>query len=205
MNRVELVIEKVLREDGKFSHLNIEDIKLSDTKLFRPIPKYAETEDISIVGSSEIKPEANSRRITIYLPSKDDRYKLDFNIVMDLIKCTNNIFLTTKLASNIKQGDLENTLDPGNKGLSFLQQISISSFVIKESVVKSDNSEYDLGFYYTSIKHMIESSSFAGEIKQEVKDLIIKIIKYNIYDCYNIKPKPETKRTGKKINRGRFQ
>lgn len=202
MNRVELVIEKVLREDGKFSHLNIEDIKLSGTKLFRPIPKYAETEDITIVGSSEIKPEANSRRITIYLPSKDDRYKLDFNIVMDLIKCTNNIFLTTKLASNIKQGDLENTLDPGNKGLSFLQQISISSFVIKESVVKSDNSEDDLGFYYTSIKHMIESSSFAGEIKQEVKDLIIKIIKYNIYDCYNIKPKPETKRTGKKINRG---
>lgn len=128
--------------------------------------------------------------------------RLDFNIVMDLIKCTNNIFLTTKLASNIKQGDLENTLDPGNKGLSFLQQISISSFVIKESVVKSDNSEDDLGFYYTSIKHMIESSSFAGEIKQEVKDLIIKIIKYNIYDCYNIKPKPETKRTGKKINRG---
>lgn len=200
MNRVELVIEKVLREDGKFSHLNIEDIKLSDTKLFRPIPKYADTEDITIVGSGgRISPTANTRRITIYLPSKDNRYELEFNVVMDLIKSTNNIFLTTKLASNIKQGDLENTLDPGNKGLSFLQQISISSFVIKESVVKSDNSEYDLGFYYTSIKHMIESSSFAGEIKQEVKDLIIKIIKYNIYDCYNIKPKPEIKRAGKKI------
>ena len=46
---------------------------------------------------------------------------------------------------------------------------------------------------------MIEASGFVGEIKQEVKDLIIKIIKYNIYDFYNIKPKPETKRDGKKI------
>ena len=189
MKRVEEVIEKVLREDGKFSHLNIENMKNSEMKLFRPIPKYADTEDISIVGSSEIIPAASSRRITIYLPSKDDRFKLEFNVVMDLIKSSNNIFLTTKLVSNIKQDELQNTLDPKDKGLSFLQQLSISSFIIKESVVKSDNPEDDLEFYNTSIKNMIDNSSFAGKIKQDVKELIIKIIKYNIYDCYNIKPK----------------
>lgn len=198
MKRVEQVIEKVLREDGKFSHLNIEDIKYSESKLFRPIPKYAETENITIMGNGHITPEANTRKIIITLPTRDPRYEYEFQIILALIKNTNNIFLTTRMTSATNNQELKQILEPDTSGFAVLHQSCESSYIIKEHIVKEDFDD-KLEFYYCSIRNMIETSSFAGETKQEVKDLIIKIIKYNIYDCYNIKPKPETKRAGKKI------
>ena len=131
----------LIKEDGKFSHLNIEDIKYSESKLFRPIPKYAETENITIMGSGHITPEASTRKIIITLPTHDPRYEHEFQIILALIKNTNNIFLTTRMSSAINNQELKQVLEPNTSGFAVLHQSCESSYIVKEHIVKEDSAD----------------------------------------------------------------